>query len=77
MQRFSSSISIIFGNVLVFVIYLQQNKTKLMTSSYNRLYEHFYGYLLLYNQFDNSLRLFNVLLNFSLTTNETMGDYYL
>ena len=30
-----------------------------------------------YNQFHNNLRLFDVLLNFSFTTSETMGDYYL
>ena len=30
-----------------------------------------------YNQFHNILRLFNVLPNFSFTTSETMGDYYL
>ena len=30
-----------------------------------------------YNQFHNILRLFDVLPNFSLTTSETMGDYYL
>ena len=30
-----------------------------------------------YNDFHNILRLFDVLLNFSFTTSETMGDYYL
>ena len=30
-----------------------------------------------YNQFQNILRLFNVLPNFSFTTSETMGGYYL
>ena len=35
---------------------------------------HFYG---TYNQFHNILRLFDVLLNFPYTTNETMDDYYL
>ena len=30
-----------------------------------------------YNQFHNILRLFDVLPNFSFTTSETMGDYYL
>ena len=32
---------------------------------------------LIYNQFHNILRLFNVLLNSPFTTSETMGDYYL
>ena len=31
----------------------------------------------LYNQFQNILRLFDVLPKFPLTTSETMGDYYL
>ena len=31
----------------------------------------------IYSQFHNILRLFNVLPNFRLTTNEAMGDYYL
>ena len=30
-----------------------------------------------YNQFHNILRLLDVLPNFSFTTSETMGDYYL
>ena len=30
-----------------------------------------------YSQFDNILRLFDVLLNFSFTTSETKVDYYL
>ena len=30
-----------------------------------------------YNQFQNILRYFDVLPNFSFTTSETMGDYYL
>ena len=31
----------------------------------------------IYNQFYNTLRLFDVLLNFPFITSETMGDYYL
>ena len=44
-------------------------------------FEHPFFYVLensgAYNQFHNILRLFNVLPNFSFTTSETMGDYYL
>ena len=37
----------------------------------------FYIFKLIYNQFRNILRLFDVLPNFPFTTTETMGDYYL
>ena len=72
-----NSVFAIFRTICAYAIWWQTEKSKQMLGQNKAKWKTLNNHFSTYNQFHNTLSLFDDLPNFPFTSSETMGDHYL